>query len=155
MAASPAQLQPHAYYLSTRAEGQDVLEALRDVPALGCAVKRIVGAIGPDELLRVVRRLDRRAEIVHDHPLSPIHVYAVRFPWNESYELMVGYAEDLFGEGSLIEFDFGMQAGFPRMSGGEAQVLVRTDFETAARAARELRELGEIGVTIERAWPRG
>jgi hypothetical protein len=61
----------HAYYLFTSADGQAILDALHDVPVVGCAVKRFVGAIGPDELLRAVRKLDPDVEIVTDHHIEP------------------------------------------------------------------------------------
>jgi hypothetical protein len=83
---------------------------------------------------------------------SPGNIYAVRFPWSGPWDEMFTTAEELFGWGTVIEFDLGMMAAYPCIDRGDAVMLVYTTDNLANGAKRDCAALGQ-DIAIERVWP--
>jgi hypothetical protein len=79
-------------------------------------------------------------------------IYAVRFEWDDTFEHMIGYVEDSFGPGCIIEFDLGPMARYPCIDRGDAVMLVITDPRLIPGVERTQEQLG-LAMTIERVWP--
>ncbi len=84
-------------------------------------------------------------------PTSDRVIYAVRFKWSESFAHMIGYAEDCFGPGSVIEFDLGPMRRFPCITDDGAHMLVGAEPRLIPHLEREDRQLG-LDMRIERVW---